>query len=458
MTDEVAPPAPAPVEAPPVLPTPESVPTPRSGDVQAWIDIGAGLSETDRAEALRYFAETPLPTTPTEVSPPTMVEADTTTNPALIEADPTTNPALAEAQKAVREGRGTRADLDLIDKAKAEAVSAKKSERESKALAEASKAYAEGRATDRQIALVRADTEKRAKAAAAEKKSDHDKLNERIGNGETLSAEEEARRNGYEAEKGNWETLVQRAESGEELSDDEKQQLEEGNEVWGEKEDVAESEVAKLERMHAELKAETDAMLLEADPEKRATMLAQIAEKNGRLLGIGHSKEQADRDRKVIREVLEGKRKDGLTSEKAARNERMHQLMDQILGDAAELLKLTQQMEAVDQQREAIKKKIQSEKVRLGMFSTPMEKFIKVQTIIPLHRQLQELDDRMVQISNGADVFASRYYRNMLALRSSQRIRGVFGRIVDSVSLNTLAYTADIKRYTKSASRALIEL
>lgn len=372
----------------------------------------------------------------------------------------TESPDVAAARQRVAEGNGSRADLDLLDKAKADAVTAKKSEKDAEALAEASKAYAEGKATSKQIALVRADTERRAKAAADEKRADYDELNAIIGRGETLSPEQDARKADYESQKATWESLSQRAEAGEELTEDEKTQLNEGKEVWGEKDgEVSEDEAVKLEQKYAELKAETDAMLLEKDPEKRAGMLAQVAEKNALLLGMGRTHEQAERDRKVIREVLGGKRENSLvTKEKSARNERMQKLMDQILGDAAELLVLTQQMEVLDQQREAIKTKIRSEKVRLGYNSTPMEKFLKVQTIIPLHRQLEDLDDKMVQIANGADVFASRYYRNILTLRSNQRIRGVFGRVADAVTLNTLAYSADIRRYSKSAARTLTEL
>jgi hypothetical protein len=464
--------APASVEAPPVVPPPEASSTALSGDVQAWVDIGKGLSESDRAAALRHFAETPPPSSPTETPPPpTTPEPGRTISPEAIaamrgesagkvpEAAPVGNPALEAAQQRVSEGKGTRDDLDLLDKAKAEAATTKRSERETKVLAEASKAYAEGRATEKQKALVRADAAERAKAVANEKRADYDKLNERVGNGDTLTPEEEIRRAGYETEKEDWEKLAERAEAGEELNDDEKRKLEDGNDVWGDKEDeaaVSETEEAKLERLQAELEANTDAMLTEKDPAKRAELMDKVAEQRATLLDMKQSTADRERDKTVIKDVFTGKRSELVNDKKSERNEKLQLLIDQLLANAAELLVISRQMEAVDKQRQQLKAEINNKRKTLGHFSTPMDKFVQVQEVAPLYRQLVNLDDRVDQMADASFTYADKYYKTLLAIRSGTKMRSTLGRVVESVALGSLRYTADIQKYSRRASRSLL--
>jgi hypothetical protein len=145
-----------------------------------------------------------------------------------------------------------------------------------------------------------------------------------------------------------------------------------------------------------------------------------------------------------------------VNDKKSERNERLQILIDQLLANAAELLVISRQMEAVDKQRQQLKAEINNKKKTLGHFTTPMDKFVQVQEVAPLYRQLVNLDDRVDQMADASFTYADKYYKTLLAIRSGTKMRSTLGRVVESVALGSLRYTADIQKYSRRASRSLL--
>ncbi|KXK12028.1 MAG: hypothetical protein UZ22_OP11002000145 [Microgenomates bacterium OLB23] len=366
---------------------------------------------------------------------------------------------VAQAQTRIAEGSASQRDVDLVDNHFA-------GKNNAEGLAKAREALSKGNATPEQRALVARDIAEREANALSAKKADFAELQSRLRPDGTLEdPEDQVRYTQYVTEKTKWEDLSQRAQAGETLSDDDKYTLAEGDKMWKEASDdtsvdneiVDETEEARLERIQGELSNDTDLMLQEKDPQKRALLIDKIAANQAELNGIKQSKADRERDAKVIREVFGGERKGNLVNtEQSKRNERVQQLLDQMLADAAELLMISRQMEAVDKQRKALVAKINAEKKRLGHSATPMDKFVQIQEVVPLYRQLSNLDDRVDAMKDASYTFADRYYSSILEVRRRLKTRGLLMRVVETVALGSLRYSADIQKYGRRASRTLL--
>ena len=166
-----------------------------------------------------------------------------------------------------------------------------------------------------------------------------------------------------------------------------------------------------------------------------------------------------ERDARVIKEAFTGKREGkslfGSNEKRSARNERVQKLIDSMLADAAELQAVAQRMQAIDIARKKIIEKVNSEKIRLGHRSTPMDKFVQVREVAPFYRQLLDLDDRMADAKDAEYTFASRFYKNIRSIRAAVKARGVMMRIAESVALTALKYNADSAKYTRRVARAV---
>lgn len=318
--------------------------------------------------------------------------------------------------------------------------------------------------SEAQQQLLKEDSEKRGAERVANKKAEIDELKaKQKTDGKFDDEADQVKYDAHMAVKARTEKLMERAAAGDTLTDDEIDAMEEGKKVFDlesdEDEAVSETEEAKLTRIQGEIEATTTAMLNEKDPEKRAEMLTNIAAQQAELMGMQMDASAKERDARVIKEAFTGKREGkslfGSNEKRSARNERVQKLIDSMLADAAELQAVAQRMQAIDIARKKIIEKVNSEKIRLGHRSTPMDKFVQVREVAPYYRQLLDLDDRMADAKDAEYTFASRFYKNIRSIRAAVKARGVMMRIAESVALTALKYNADSAKYTRRVARAV---
>lgn len=369
-------------------------------------------------------------------------------------AEPTN---VTEARQRVAEGKPSPADLQIIEKHDGEV-------KVQKDLKDAYAAVAGGTATEDQRRMVTEDTTKRDGERVAGRKAEFAAVKaKRKDNGTFDDPADETTYKSYVNEQAEWADLTRREAAGETLSDEDRAKKEEGDKVFKDEDDEAvaeDTEETRLEKIQADLDAATEAMLAEKDPEERMKMMDQVATKRAELMGIKMSVENQARDKKILREVFTGRRPEQdslISSEKRDKNERVAKMLDQMLADAAELLTISRQLEAIDKQKKDLINKINSEKKRLGHTSTPMQKFVQVSEVVPLYRQLNALDEQSENMAEAGYNFADRYYKNLVGVRRALKARtgGVVLRIMESVALSSLRYSADIQKYSRRGARTL---